>query len=744
MPFIYNNKTYNLVGNKVKTHSKGDWKQNFQFQKVDGACTILNGVASGFTSANRISPYGGNNKFAPDSASVNWEWVTTIETAGDITTYQVIQKINVSYGTSIYIDTDSYIYFRPSSSNKSFNIGTLKSLNPVEANTKYKITAKYNDGVFSLLINDIEQATLESSAKIYAGDLRFAINNGSNTDIFKGKIYLKESSLTIDNSSFWNYETDGICYVGNCFNYDTEEHTYSGTNKNVVISGKPFNVSYNPWIMRCKFKPSIDFSQNQNLFGAPNSELNYKMPNLQTYTKKFRLLLSSDGSSWDITTSSGVTGNYTFDKESRKNTYKIELGWTGETYYLKYKINNSGEWVTDISFESTTPVYYEANAPFAIGNNFYSSSSNPWLGRIYLEDVELLTNVVFDENNNPIACNGIYANEYLKDVYTESSRSLITPKLGKKWQVANSGINQSVIGSAFLNNKFLAITSNVENPIYSSSNGIDWELSNSILPENFTGVFTKVIAGGDKFLLCSNTNLYYYKPEESKIQNVTLNFLDSDDDDDEPILWDIAYKDGVYILIYNFDAASSTDGINWEPWRSTIIPYNGDVSLIGVSAENFWCFSLDPPDVRIHILDTVNKTVEMTSLYDTESDSVIYGADKFIIINMGETTNSYLYSKHYSEIGIIMQTGNFPHNILPTSAIYANNQFIVFDYLAGQVLISTDGINWDIEKMDFTADYEAPCVSSDLIVAFAMAPNEGKVTYRTDELFKVDGHKKTY
>lgn len=734
MSFIYNNKTYNLVGNKVKTHSKGDWKQNFQFQRVDGACTILNGVASNFTSANRISPYGGNNNFTPSSASVNWEWVTTIETSDDITTYQVIQKINVSYGTSIYIGGDSYIYFRPSSSNKSYNIGTLKSLNPVAANTKYKITAKYNNGVFSLLIDDVEQATLESSAKIYAGDLRFAKNNGSNTDIFKGKIYLKESSLTIDNSIFWDYETDGICYVGNCFNYDTEKHTYTGTNKNVVISGKPFNVSYKPWIMRCKFKPSIDFSQNQNLFGTPNPELDKKLPNLQVYVKKFRLLLSSDGSNWDITTSNGITGNYTFDKESRKNTYKIELGWTGEKYYLKYEINNSGEWITDISFESTTPVYYEANAPFAIGSDFYSSSTNPFFGRIYLEDVELFTNVVFDSNNNPVAYIERYANEYLKDVYTESLRSLITPKLCKKWQVANSGINQTVIGSAFLNNKFLAITSNVENPIYSSTNGTNWELSNSILPENFAGVFSKVIAGGDKFLLCSNTNLYYYKPEEPKIQNVTLN--------SDYTIYNIAYKDGVYILVHDNTVASSTDGINWETWAGATIALNDDASLIGVSAEYFYYININHSFkiVYVYKLDTVNKTVTpMSSVSDIEiSNPAIYGADKFIITNMGETTNSYIYS----ETGIDWQTGNFTHNIFPTSVIYANNQFIVFDYLAGQVLVSTDGINWNIEKMDFTADYEAPCSSNALIVAFAMAPNEGKAAYRTNELFKVG--QKTY
>lgn len=145
------------------------------------------------------------------------------------------------------------------------------------------------------------------------------------------------------------------------------------------------------WEVQMKFTTGPDVSLRQKLNGsADNVDWDFPTVDISSTnnTYKFRMCLSSTGTSWDIT--NAAVGTYTI---LPKTTYWIKFGWTGSVYYLEYSTDGFN-FVRDISFSSTTAVH-NSTRYMCLGNDIYSANYEiPFYGTLDLSETYVATNGV--------------------------------------------------------------------------------------------------------------------------------------------------------------------------------------------------------------------------------------------------------------------------------------------------------------------------------------------------------------
>lgn len=365
-------------------HHKDEWKENFKKHIVSGSCIIEDGVAYNFSTSNRMSPFGGKKNFNPSTTP--WEWMFVIEPT-TLNVYQIIAKSNHAYGTSIVILATNLVRFNASSGTSSFNIGTIDSTKVLELNKKYWLQVKYTGTQYELHISengiDFElQGTIAKSTAIRTGDLRFGINNGDNTDIYKGKLYIKESYIKVNDEIWWSYDTHGIKYQGTVFNYDSTKHTYSCSGSNGLAVPKLFHTNGKPWYIKVKFKTDdLSTTTNRNIIGSMGNDI--KLPLIILLPDRFKFYLTSNGSSWDLANGTEIQG---LSLEIKQYTeYIVGIGWDGDRYYTTIKYGNQN---FNITVESSNVPIYDSDELIVLGNNL-AIESRSLQSDIYLDETEI-------------------------------------------------------------------------------------------------------------------------------------------------------------------------------------------------------------------------------------------------------------------------------------------------------------------------------------------------------------------
>lgn len=163
---------------------------------------------------------------------------------------------------------------------------------------------------------------------------------------------------------------------------------YSGfSTTNYIVMGDLICPNTKKWTLNMKVTTGTDVSTNSRVISVAGYS-DMKVPVLGLTGGKWKLWLTSNGSSWDI--ANGVLGSSTV---ATSTTYYLKLAYDGSSYTLKESTNGS-TFTTVIEIASSTPIY-GGSAATCIGATKYAASSTAqqtWLGSIdlsgwsYVED----------------------------------------------------------------------------------------------------------------------------------------------------------------------------------------------------------------------------------------------------------------------------------------------------------------------------------------------------------------------
>lgn len=147
---------------------------------------------------------------------------------------------------------------------------------------------------------------------------------------------------------------------------------FSGFNStNTLNIPEKFQPDINPWKMVFKITTGSDISTSQRI-----AQISSYGIHLGVMSSKFRLWLSTNGSSWDL--ANDTTGTYTVLTNTE---YYVQVIYTGSAYTLSYSLTGEPETFTqDISISSSTPLNFSNGYPNIGGN------TSPWLGSINLNE----------------------------------------------------------------------------------------------------------------------------------------------------------------------------------------------------------------------------------------------------------------------------------------------------------------------------------------------------------------------
>lgn len=152
-----------------------------------------------------------------------------------------------------------------------------------------------------------------------------------------------------------------------------------------IMADKIFDPGNSPWEIKMHFKTPSQWNSSKNAVFGNSQDLDFKVPVFEIYASdaKTRLWLTSNGTSWDILSSSTPVGTYVWQLNTE---YWTKLEFTGTNYIFSYSFNDN-DYVNDITVPSTTPIYVDGHNTIALGNNLCTPSNMVSLaGEIYLED----------------------------------------------------------------------------------------------------------------------------------------------------------------------------------------------------------------------------------------------------------------------------------------------------------------------------------------------------------------------
>ena len=177
--------------------------------------------------------------------------------------------------------------------------------------------------------------------------------------------------------------------------------------------------------------------------------------------------------------------------------------------------------------------------------------------------------------------------------------------------------------------------------------------------------------------------------------------------------FDVAYGDGKFVAIqYNSSAAAySTDGINWT---KTTLPSSANWLRVAYGNGVFVAVIYDYNAGAAYSTDGINWiSTTMPSWAGRGWSSIIYGNDKFVAISEGGSVAAY------STDGISWTKTTLPSSADWCDVTYGNGKFVAVAKNSNIAAYSTDGINWIETALSSSANWIRVNYGNDKFVAIA-------------------------
>ena len=363
-------------------------KQNFEIQ---GNVVITNGIAEGFSSSNYLY----TNDFNFSDATNTYEVVFKVMCSDDSTGMLWHQPYGNSYfGTRQEVGR-AYCYTLSGNGYGSYSdLTTYDTF--ADYNQWFYIKYTKNDSRYTLYtstdnINWTYRTYFDWGGTLENDGHAFTIGYSETLGApFPGKVDLNECYVKFDDEIVWTpYASNSVEIFENVelapysrvsTPYEVEDFTIIGSPilTNRVVSNFSFynyiklnTTAFRPqsdiWEIGGEITTGNDISTEQYFQGCCSNS-DYKVPLIGVYQNKFRVLLSSSGSSWDIC-------ERTFGNDIATNTtYKFKLVFDGSSYELFVKGPSDADFIS-YGYETTSAEIYDNTLyNISLGSNDYNSN----------------------------------------------------------------------------------------------------------------------------------------------------------------------------------------------------------------------------------------------------------------------------------------------------------------------------------------------------------------------------------
>jgi len=155
--------------------------------------------------------------------------------------------------------------------------------------------------------------------------------------------------------------------------------------------------------------------------------------------------------------------------------------------------------------------------------------------------------------------NGIFVASY-------GNGGILTSTDGITWTARSSGVSYRIEDLSYLNNEFIGLCSLYPN-IITSTDGITWSLQTIIEPlKEIAYGNGKYVAVGTHYAVNPRTRkweYYHYSYTSSDLNTWTSQDFGFPSSIFKPLVYDIAYNNGVFVIYSNYGCFTSTDGVTW-------------------------------------------------------------------------------------------------------------------------------------------------------------------------------------
>lgn len=306
----------------------------------------------------------------------SWEWYGS----NDNNTYELITSGTRTGYTSSFILT-----FPKSKYYKYYKLKVLTTYDTSSLDAKQINLTAYTEPPFSAT------GTIESVKKIgddfvygmqepeqdnkevtiNTGEMYYAYTNSNDESVYTVDNPIKERTFNLENASVVGTLTDN-------------NGIFSGfTTSNYLLTQDAFNPQNQNWNIEVNLITGDNVVTEQGFIGGGGA--GYKIL-VEVYNQHFRLMLSSNNSSFDIING---YGSYTVQPSTE---YWIRISYDTITgYKLEYKTSSADTYTLDISTSDTTNIY-NVSLPTSLGANKYSTSGSvnlPFYGYIDMENTSI-------------------------------------------------------------------------------------------------------------------------------------------------------------------------------------------------------------------------------------------------------------------------------------------------------------------------------------------------------------------
>lgn len=348
-------------------------------------------------------------------------------------------KLNDGMATSNY---DWSAYPNDTTITSSYTqTGTVEAIKEVGENTVYVTQEPQQDNKNIVINTDqisnievIDNTTINTIAVSTPTDGYRDVNYYAYTDNDNNTYYATDNPIS---KGIFNLQNANI--VGTLTN---DNGTYSGfSTNNYLMTDNVFNPQNQNWNIEVNLITGDNVITEQGFIGGGGAA--YKVL-VEVYNQHFRLMLSSNNSSFNILNS---LGSYTVQPFTE---YWVRISYNTITgYKLEYKTSSADIYTLDISTSDTTNIY-NVSLPISLGANKYSTSGSvnlPFYGSINLINT---TTTIEDD----ITTFGYFSDPstlYENTGTTEFTPVALDPQ--PAFEINNAGlINASVSGTLTNNN----------------------------------------------------------------------------------------------------------------------------------------------------------------------------------------------------------------------------------------------------------------------------------------------------
>lgn len=315
------------------------------------------------------------NNFNPGTN--NWEINISFVTGNNITDSSCF----ISGHNEQFYDIEvrnGKLYYWLSSNGSSWNeADTVSGVSLLKSNTKYYIKSiyNYNDNLFENYISDdgINYKLDYSKSCILYPDfnnfIKFGLGRAGGSP-FLGSISIKDTKIYINNNLWFDGAIDQMypySIVGSPIYLPNNNSYFSGANSRYLYLNTPIDFhELDTWAITLKVK-YYSFRDDRIIC---NRIKDYVTPVLSFNNNKAHLWLSSNGTSWNI------TSNRESSRTLSTNVwYYIKLYFTGSAYKLDVSTTGefNGEEINYINYSNSNRVYSDNNSIISLLNNGWST-----------------------------------------------------------------------------------------------------------------------------------------------------------------------------------------------------------------------------------------------------------------------------------------------------------------------------------------------------------------------------------